>query len=140
VATPFSVLYESCLSKITDPTLLQLPEEDFENILHGWLISAAAKHRTCTHDLTDRDEELKQFNVNLTDLEIEILSILMAREWVSGQINSVTLTRQAFSGKETKYYSQAAHLDELITLDNKWKLEAQQLSRDYTYTDSTNFD
>lgn len=138
--TQYSTLYEKCLSKIEDPTLAMLPEEDLENILHGWMVSAIAKHRKCTHDLSDRDEELKQFNVDLTDLELEILSILMCREWVSGQLNSVVNTLQVFSGKETKYYSQSSHLAELQALDEKWKLEAQHLSRDYTYMDNEYFD
>ena len=138
--TQYSTLYEKCLSKIEDPQLAMLPEEDLENILHGWMVSAIAKHRKCTNDLSNRDEKNKQFNFDLTDLEVEILSILMCREWVSGQLNSVVNTLQVFSGKETKYYSQSSHLAELQALDDKWKLEAQHLSRDYTYIDNDYFD
>ena len=138
--TQYSTLYDRCLSKIEDPTLAALPDEDLEKVVHGWMMSAIAKHRKCTNDLSDRDDVLKQFNFDLTDLEIEILSILMCREWVSGQLNSVVNTLQVFSGKETKYYSQSSHLAELQSLDEKWKLEAQHLSRDYTYTDNEYFD
>lgn len=138
--TSYDVIYNMALSKITDPQLVMLPEEDLENILYGWMKSAVAKHRKCKSDLSDRDEELKQFNSDLTDLEVEILSLLIAREWVSSQLLSVTNTLQVFSGKETNYYSQAAHLKELQALDEKFRLEAQQLSRDYTYTDNEYFD
>lgn len=138
--TQYSTLYEKCLSKIEDPQLAMLDDEDLENTLHGWMVSAIAKHRKCTNDLSDRDEKLKQFNFDLTDLELEILSILMCREWVSGQLNSVVNTLQVFSGKETKYYSQSSHLAELQALDDKWKFEAQHLSRDYTYADNEYFD
>lgn len=138
--TSYEIVYTRCLAKLEDPTLAMLPEEDLENMLHGWMLSAIAKHRKCEHDLSDRDEELKQFNFDLSELEIEILGILMAREWVSQKINSVTLTLQAFSGKESNFYSQAAHLKELVALDDKWRLEAQQLSRDYTYTNNEYFD
>ena len=138
--TQYSTLYEKCLSKIEDPQLAMLPEEDLENILHGWMVSAIAKHRKCTNDLSNRDDENKRFNFDLTDLELEILSILMCREWVSGQLNSVINTLQVFSGKETKYYSQSNHLAELQALDDKWKFEAQHLSRDYTYVNNDYFD
>ena len=138
--TQYSTLYERALSKITDPTLAMLPEEDLENMLYGWMISAIAKHRKCTNDLSDRNEDLKQFNSNLTDLEMEILSILIAREWVSSALLSVTTVLQTFSGKETSFFSQAAHLKELQALDEKLRLEAQQLSRDYTYIDNEYFD
>lgn len=138
--TSYETIYERCLAKIEDPTLAMLPEEDLENMLYGYLKSAIAKHRKCKSDLSDRDEELKQFNSDLSDLEMEILAILMVREWISQQLHSVTLTLQTFSGKETSFFSQAAHMKELKTLDDALRLEAQQLSRDFTYTDSEYFD
>ena len=138
--TQYSTLYERALAHITDPTLAMLPEEDLENMLYGWMLSAIAKHRKCEHDLADRDEKLRRFNSVLTDLEVEILSILIAREWVSSALLSVTTVLQTFSGKETSFFSQAAHLKELQALDEKLRLEAQQLSRDYTYIDNEYFD
>ena len=138
--TQYSTLYEKCLSKIEDPTLAMLPEEDLENMLHGYLMSAIAKHRKCEHDLSDRDEELKQFNFDLSDLEIEIISILMTREWISQRLNSVTNVMQVFGGKEEKWFSQASHIKELREMDDCLRLEAQQLSRDYSYIDNDYFD
>ncbi len=137
--TSYMTLYDKCLSRIEDPTLVQLTEEDLENMLHGWLMSAVAKMRKCSSDLLDRDEELKQFNADLTEIELEILSILMVREWVSQQLHSVTLTLQVYSGKEAKFYSQSSHIAELRELDQRLKIEAQQLSRDYTYVDNEYF-
>lgn len=138
--TSYETIYNRALSKIEDPMLIQLPEEDFESMLHGWLTSAIAKHRKCTHDLSDRDDELRQFNVDLTDIEQEILAILMVREWLAPQLNSVTLTSQVFGGKEEKFYAQSNHLSELRELDERLRLEAQQLSRDYTYMVNDYFD
>lgn len=137
--TLYSTLYERCLSKLEDPTLLQLPEEDLEQMLHDYMLSAIAKHRKCEHDLSDRDEELKQFNSDLTDLEVEILAILMLREWISVRLHSVTNVLQVFSGKETKWFSQAQHIAELRAMDDTLKLEAQQLSRDWTYQNNDYF-
>ena len=138
--TQYSTLYEKCLSKLEDPTLAMLPEEDLENMLHGYLMSAIAKHRKCEHDLSDRDEELKQFNFDLSDLEIEIISILMTREWISQHLNSVINVMQVFGGKEEKWFSQASHIKELREMDDRLRLEAQQLSRDYSYIDNDYFD
>lgn len=138
--TSYETIYNRALSKIEDPTLAMLPEEDLENMLHGYLMSAIAKHRKCEHDLSDRDEELKQFNFDLSDLEIEILSILMVREWISVQLHSVVNTLQVFGGKEEKWFSQASHIKELREMDDRLRLEAQQLSRDYTYVDNEYFD
>ena len=140
MATPYETIYNCALSKLEDPTLAMLPEEDLENMLHGYLISAIAKHRKCEHDLSDRDEELKQFNFDLSDLEIEIISILMTREWISQRLNSVTNVMQVFGGKEEKWFSQASHIKELREMDDRLRLEAQQLSRDYSYIDNDYFD
>lgn len=137
--TSYETIYNRALSKLEDPQLVMLPEEDLEEMLHGYLLSAIAKHRKCEHDLSDRDEELKQFNSDLSDLEIEILGILMLREWISQRLHSVTTVLQTFSGKETTFYSQAAHIKELRELDERLRLEAQKLSRDYTYTNNDYF-
>ena len=108
--TLYSTLYKRCLAKINDPTLAMLDDDDLTSMLHGWMVSAIAKHRKCEHDLSDRDDELGQFNFDLSDLEMEIISILMARAWVSQQLLSITNTSMVFSGKETKlgFYPQFA--------------------------------
>ena len=137
--TSYETIYNRALNKLEDPQLLMMPEEDLEEMLHGSLLSAIAKHRKCEHNLSDRDEELKQFNSDLSDLEIEILSILVLREWISQRLYSVTNVLQVFSGKETKWFSQAQHIAELRALDESLKIEAQKLSRDYTYTNNDYF-
>ena len=138
--TQYSTLYLRCLQKLEDPQLAALPEEDLEGLLHGYMMSAIAKHRKCEHDLSDRDDELKQFNSELSDLEIELLAILMLREYITVRLHSVTNVLQVFGGKEEKYYSQASHIAELRELDERLKIEAQHLSRDFTYEGNDYFD
>lgn len=133
MATAYEPIYNRALAKIQDFELANLSDRDIEEMLHGWLMSAIAKFRQCKNDLKDRDEELRQFNVDLEDEEIEILAIMIVREWLSPQVHSTLLTRQIFSGKEQNYYSQAAHVKELIDMDNSLRIEAQKLMRDYTY-------
>lgn len=133
MATPYSYVYNRALTKITDYDLANLPELDLEEMLHDWMISSISKFRKCKNDLKDRDEKLKQFNVDLEDEEIEILAIMMAREHLSPQLHSTLLYKQVFSGKEQNYYSQSAHAKELRELDNSLKIEAQKLMRDYTF-------
>ena len=64
---------------------------------------------------------------------ITILAILIVRQWLAPQLNSVLLTKQIFSDKDAKFYSQSQHLTELMALDERLKTEAQKLSRQYTY-------
>lgn len=102
MATLYNTVYNRALQKFTDYEFANLPERDMEEMLHDWLLSAIAKFRQCKNDLSDRDEELRQFNVDLEDEEIEILSILLVREWLQPQLQSALLTKMIFSGKEEK--------------------------------------
>ena len=136
MATSYEEIYNLAANKITDPEIALLSQEDIEELFHGYLINAIPKFRKCKNDLSNRDDELRQFNVDLLDVEKEILAILVAREWLQPQLYSALLTKQVFSDKEQKYYSQSSHISELRALDETLKIEAQKLSRDYTYGSS----
>ena len=131
--TSYEAIYDRATRKLTDFDLAVMSDVDLEDTLHGYLMSAIAQFRKCKNDLSDRDDELRRFNTDLLDVEQEILAILVARAWLQPQLQSTLLTYQVFSDKEQKYYSQAQHLSTLIALDEKLKLEAQKLSRDYTF-------
>lgn len=130
MATPYSRIYERALAKITDYDLAFLPEDDFRSMLKGWLTSSVSKFRKCKSDLSNRDDELEIFNVDLADEEIEILALLVVSEWLEPQVNSVLLTHQMFGGKEEKYYAQANQLAELKALRDGTRTEARKLMRD----------
>ena len=132
--TSYETIYNRALSKLEDYDLAKLPEEDLERMHNGWMMSAIAKFRKCQSDLKQRDEENKTFLVDLFDEEVEILAILTATEWLESQINSITLTKQFFGGKEEKWFSQSQHLSTLIALRDSNRLEARKLMRDFTYS------
>jgi hypothetical protein len=133
MATPYSKIYERALAKITDYDLAFLPDDDFRFMIRGWLNSAISKFRKCASDLSDRDDEIEVFNVDLEDEEIEILALLIVCEWLEPQVNSVNLTLQMFGGKEEKWFSQSSHLSELKALRDETRTEARKLMRDYTF-------
>lgn len=138
--TSYEVIYNRALSSITDPLLAQLPEADLENMLHDWLMDAIVEPVVGEYDFSDRDEELKQFNFDISDRDQKILSIHMVRGWLAPQIRSVTLTQQVYSGKETKYYAQANQLAEMRALDEQLRKDADLLFCRGTYLNSDYFD
>ena len=138
--TLYSTLYERALAQITDPVLAMLPEEDLEIMLHDYLMDAIVEPVVGEYDFSDRDEELKQFNFDISDRDQKILSIHMVRAWLAPQIRSVTLTNQVFSGKETKYYAQANQLAELRALDADLQRQADLLFCRGTYLNNDYFD
>ena len=125
MGTPYEVVYNRFLQKISDYKLLSLPEEDVEAILYSYLVSAIAKTKQCQNDLGDRDEENKCFNSTLLDIEIEILALQMVCEWVEPQLNNVLYTKQ-FIG--------------LQNLRDSAAMQARKLRRDYSYRYTTYFD
>ena len=140
MATPFNILYNRALAQITDPLLAQLPEGDLETMLHDWLMDAIVEPTVGEYDFSDRDEELKQFNFDISDRDQKILSIHMIRGWLAPQIRSVTLTQQVYSGKETKFFAQANQLAEMRALDEQLRKDADLLFCRGTYLNNDYFD
>lgn len=138
--TLYSKLYDRALAQITDPLLAQLPEEDLERMLHDWLMDAIVEPVVGEYDFSNRDEELKQFNFDISDRDQKILSIHMVRGWLAPQIKSVTLTNQVYSGKESKFYAQANQLAEMRALDEQLRKDADLLFCRGTYLNNDYFD
>ena len=137
--TLYSTLYDRALAQITDPLLAQLPEEDLEMMLHDWLLDAMVEPTVGEYDFTDRNDELKQFNFDISERDQKILSIHMVRAWLAPQIRSVTLTQQVYSGKETKFYAQANQLAEMRALDADLQRQAELLFCRGTYLNNDYF-
>ena len=138
--TQYSTLYKRALAQITDPLLANLPEEDLENMLYGWLMDAIVEPVVGEYDFTKRNEESKEFQFDISERDQKILAIHMVRSWLAPQIASVTLTAQVYSGKETKYYAQANHLSEMRALDEDLQRQADLLFCRGTYLDNGYFD
>lgn len=138
--TQYSTLYNRALAQITDPLLVTIPEEDLENMLHDWLMNAIVEPLVGEYDFSDRDEESKQFNFDISDRDQKILAIHMVRGWLAPQIQSVTLTNQVFGGKEEKFYAQANQLAEMRNLDADLQRQADLLFCRGTYLDNEYFD
>ena len=138
--TSYEAIYNRALAQITDPLLAQLPEEDLENMLHNWLLDAIAEPVIGEYDFTNRDEESKQFNFDISNSDQKILAIHMVRGWLAPQITSVESTMQVFSGKETKFYSQKEMLAEKQALDEKLRKDAELLFCRGTYLNNSYFD
>ena len=140
MATPYEKIYNRFLQKITDFNLTEVDDYSFDEMMNGWLNSAVIRVRKCQHDLSKRDDELQEFEEDLSDLEIELLALGMVDAWVTPMLNSTELTLQFIGGKEEKYYSQSQMLSELRNLKKENSLEMNRLHNYYTYTNNSYFD
>lgn len=140
MATPYEKIYNRFSQKISDFNLVEVDDHSLDEMLQGWLDSSIVRIRKCQHDLSKRNDELQEFEEDLSDLEIELLALGMVDAWVTPMLNSTELTLQFIGGKEEKYYSQSQQLAELRNLKKENSLEMNRLHNYYTYTNNSYFD
>lgn len=138
--TPYSDIDDMFLADITDDTFLLLDESDRELMLNGWRKKAVTRFKVCPKDLSDRDDTLKQFNIDLTEEEQVIIATIMRRYWLNDKVYSLQLLKQKFSTKDWKLTSQSEHLLRLLNLKKDLDAEISKMVVDYTIYNSTTGD
>ena len=153
--TPFSLLYDNFLSKITSDMYMELNEIDTFRLLHELMINAIHKFEFPRQNINNYyDEEIDEidtyqgvesngievplyimaggyFNVSLTWEEINIITTYMIVEWLGQQLASVENTRMKYSGSDFKFTSQANHMQKLLALKRDYEREGFHLQRLY---------
>ena len=137
MATPYENVYRGFLNRVSDFNLAELDDYTLNEMLKGWLNSAIVKVRTSS-DLS-HDDDNETFSNDLSDFDIELLSMGMTIAWLDQTLNSSELTLQFIGGKEEKYYSQANHIAELRALRTDIMREMQKLHSYRTYTNNSYF-
>ena len=106
MATDFSVVYGSFLSKVTDTDLSDMTEGDANSVMSDLLKQATVKFsESCKKDLSD--VTTTGFVSDLDDYEIDILSELMVEAWYKPHINYTDLLRNKLSTKDFTTFSPA---------------------------------
>lgn len=137
MATPFTDIYTRAIFKFADYKFLEQDPEIREGVLEKYLISAKTEfQRLCKIDLDDYDLNVKQFNSNLTDEEIEILALGVAFYWLSYKTLNSELLKNVLNSKDY-YYSPANLLKEIQTLRKTLRNEFDSRMRKYSYLDNT---
>ena len=152
--TPFSIIYNSFLSKITDDLYLELTKEDTFKMLKELLLSAMHKFEFPRFDITDYAFETVtsttmpslgdkdfvtetvvkddgHFNCVLTSEEVNILATYMIVEWLGQQLATIENVRMKYSGSDFKFTSQANHMAKILTLKKDYEREGFHLQRLY---------
>lgn len=129
--TPLKNIFNSFFSKITDDMYMELTEQDtqkmvlelFENALHWFEFPRV--------NIYDYDLNLEEYNIELSNEEINIISTYMVVEWLGQQLASVELTRMKYSGSDFKFTSQANHMHKLTNLQKEYERKGFHLQRLY---------
>lgn len=138
MATPFADIYSRAIFRFADYKFLEQDIDTREAILEQYLFSAKTEfQKVCKVDLSHYDRELQQFDVDLGDEEIEILSLGIAYYWLSARtLNSENL-KNRLNSKDYYYYSPANLLKEIQTLRKTVRDEFYSRMRQYSYLDNS---
>jgi len=131
--TSYSEIDNMFLSDIKDDELLLYDVDDRNEILDNLRRKAIAQFKCCLKDLSDRNEQERQFNADLTDEEILILATAMRKFWLNDKIYDLKLLKQRMSTKDWKMTSQAEHLLRLMDLKRETDKELSRMIVDYTF-------
>ena len=129
--TPFSAIYTSFFSKITDDMYMELDRKQTEGMLQELLIGAIPWFEFPKVNIFDYKEDMETFNVHLNNEEINILATYMIVGWLDQQLASVENTRMKYSGSDFKFTSQANHMQKLLQLKKDYERTGFHLQRLY---------
>lgn len=134
MATAYKELYNSVYSKIKDYDFINIGEDAADDILHDYIRPAIVAFEGCKQDLSDRDEELMQFNFDLTDINFEILSNFMVIYYLDSTYIRTPLALQAhMSTSDFHKYDNKDVLGKVIEVRDMYKRENNQLMVNYSF-------
>ena len=137
--TPFSCIYNSFLSKITDDMYMELSEQETFKLLEDLLLSAIHSFEFPRFNINDfetsvlgeGEESTGHFNSVLTKEEINIIATYMVVEWLGQQLASVENVRMKYSGSDFKFTSQANHMAKIQAMKTDYEKRGFHLQRLY---------
>lgn len=140
LATTYKELYESVYSKIKDYDFVLMLEDDVDDILHDYIRPAIVSFECCNQDLSDRDENLLQFNIDLTDMNFEILSNFMVISYIdSTYIRNSLMLKAHMSTSDFHKYDNSNVLGKAIEVRDLYKRENKQLMINYSLRGDSEF-
>lgn len=140
MATTYKELYDSVYSKIKDYDFVNMLEEDADEILHDYLRPAVVAFECCNQNLSDRDEDLQQFNIDLNDVNFEILSNFMVIAYLdSTYIRTSLMLKAHMSTSDFHKYDNNNVLGKVIEVRDMYKRENKQWMINYSLRGESDF-
>lgn len=134
MATPYEKLYENLLPKFRSYEIPLMSVEQVKDYLHDYLIPAISRFHVCRKDLSDRDDVLQQFNVQLSDTEIEILSNYLLIEYIDSEyIRVPSLLKVQLPSSDFKVFSSANMIEKLVNMHKTYLSENETLLSRYAW-------
>ncbi len=134
MATSYEKIYENLLPKFRSYEIPLMSTEEVKDYLHDFLIPAISRFHVCRKDLSNRDDIIQRFNVDLSDIEIEILSNYLLMEYIDSEyIRTPSLLKVQLPSSDFKVFSPANFLDKLMAMHKTYVSENETLLSRYAW-------
>ena len=132
--TTYLEIYEAFKDKITDYDLARYSPELQDELLLNLLRSACRRFcRICSSDLNDRDDELGEFNSELSEEDIDIITEWMVVNWLKPIKNDLDNLHNRINTNEFSSISPANMLLALNEHYENSRKHARTLMNQYSY-------
>ena len=139
--TTYRELADAVFNKIKDVDFVSIDEEIAYQIVIGYMRPAIVAFQSVKQDLSDRDDELEQFNFTLWDDTFIILVNYMVIEWLNANyILTSTALKSRLSTADFHSLQLSNMLGKAMELRTMLKSENDQLAINKSYKDSKLFD
>ena len=134
MATSYEKLYENLLPKFRSYEIPLMSTEEVKDYLHDFLIPAVSRFHVCRKNLNDRDDILQRFNIDLSDIEIEILSNYLLIEYIDSEyIRVPSLLKISLPSSDFKAFSKANMVEKLVAMRTRYLIENETLLSRYAW-------
>ena len=134
MATSYEKIYENLLPKFRSYEIPLMSTEEVKDFLHDYLVPAISRFHVCRKNLNDRDDILQRFNVDLSDIEVEILSNYLLIEYIDSEyIRTPSLLKVQLPSSDFKAFSPANFLEKLMAMHKTYVSENETLLSRYAW-------
>lgn len=134
MATSYEKIYENLLPKFRSYEIPLMSTEEVKDFLHDYLAPAISRFHVCRKNLNDRDDILQRFNVDLSDIEVEILSNYLLIEYIDSEyIRTPSLLKVQLPSSDFKAFSPANFLEKLMAMHKTYVSENETLLSRYAW-------
>lgn len=139
--TTYRELADAVFNKIKDVDFANIDEEIAYQIVIGYMRPAIVAFQSAKQNLSDRDDDLEQFNFVLSDETFIILVNYMVIEWLNANyILTSTALKSRLSTADFHSLQLSNMLSKAMELRSMLKSENDQLAINKSYKDSKLFD
>lgn len=132
--TSYEKLYDNLLPKFRSYEIPLMTTEEVKDYLHDYLTPAISRFHVCHKNLNDRDDILQRFNIELSDIEIEILSNYMLIEYIDSEyVRTPAILKVHLPSNDFRAFSPGNHLDKLLAMHDTYKKENETLLSRYAW-------